>query len=101
MTAGTPVIAITGDIADGGSRAGAVQERSLDVLCHTYAEYGIVMCLAGSVEVLYEGRREFVRSGEILISALISINSPGQRPNGIGCLRPRSRSKIMRFYTFG
>jgi AraC-like DNA-binding protein len=43
------------------------KEGEYDGLPHTHAEYGIVMCLAGSVEVLYQDRREFVRSGEILI----------------------------------
>src|SRR5581483_10142303 len=42
-------------------------EGEYDGLAHTHGEYGIIMCLAGSVEVLYESRREIVRAGEILI----------------------------------
>jgi AraC-like ligand binding domain len=42
-------------------------EGEYDGLSHTHAEYGIVMCLAGSVEVLCQDRREVVRAGEILI----------------------------------
>jgi AraC-like DNA-binding protein len=42
-------------------------EGEYDGLAHTHAEYGIVMCLAGSVEVLYQDRRDIVRAGEILI----------------------------------
>ncbi|HXF27154.1 MAG TPA: AraC family transcriptional regulator [Bryobacteraceae bacterium] len=42
-------------------------EGEYDGLAHTHAEYSIVMCMSGAVEVLYEDRREIVRSGEILI----------------------------------
>jgi AraC family transcriptional regulator len=43
------------------------REGEYDGLPHRHGEYAIVMCLAGSVEVLYPDRCEVVRPGEILI----------------------------------
>ncbi len=38
-----------------------------DGLAHTHGEYTFVMCLAGSVDIIYEQRHEIVNAGEILI----------------------------------
>lgn len=42
-------------------------EGEYDGLPHRHGEYAIVMCLAGSLEVLFPDRWEIVRPGEILI----------------------------------
>jgi AraC-like DNA-binding protein len=42
------------------------REGEYDGLPHTHGEYCIIMCLSGSVEVLYPDRREVIRAGEIL-----------------------------------
>ena len=43
------------------------REGEYDGLPHTHGEYCIIMCLSGSIEVLYPGRREVIQAGEILI----------------------------------
>jgi len=45
----------------------AYRNGEYDGFSHTHAEYGIVMCLAGSVEILYQDRLEVVRTGEVTI----------------------------------
>ncbi len=42
-------------------------EGEYDGLAHTHPEYGIVMCLDGTLEVLYETHRETLSAGEILV----------------------------------
>lgn len=38
-----------------------------DGLAHTHGEYSLVICLAGSIEAIYERSRQIVSAGEILI----------------------------------
>ena len=38
-----------------------------DGFAHTHPEYAVVMSLAGNIEVAYDGRREIVRGGELLV----------------------------------
>ena len=42
-------------------------EHHYDGLAHTHAEYSIVMCTSGALEVLRDGRRDVMQEGEILI----------------------------------
>jgi len=42
-------------------------QTQYDGLAHTHAEYCIVICLSGSMEVLRERRRDVLHAGEILI----------------------------------
>lgn len=42
------------------------QEGEYDGLAHSHGEYAIVMCLAGTIEVVFENRCEIVQAGEIL-----------------------------------